>query len=94
MRQGGPTEEGPRTKPLIPTMIISVIARMRSAWSSNSLKTSELVMGAMAAAVRPSAARRAISSGQQRAVDHLHEQREAESEERDRGRPEGGVRTR
>ena len=46
----------------MPTTIITVMARIRSAWSSKSRKTSELVMGAMAAAARPSAARRAMSS--------------------------------
>ena len=51
----------------MPTTIMTVIARVRSAWSSKSRKTSELVMGAIAAAAMPSAARRAISSP--RAVD-------------------------
>ena len=46
----------------MPTMIITVIARMRSALSSNSRKTSELVIGAIAAAAMPSAARKAMSS--------------------------------
>ena len=43
-------------------MIITVMARMRSALSSKSRKTSELVIGAIAAAAMPSAARRAMSS--------------------------------
>ena len=53
---------GPRTKPDMPTTIITVMARMRSALSSKSRKTSELVIGAIAAAAMPRAARRAISS--------------------------------
>ena len=48
--------------PVMPTTIISVIARMRSASASKRRKTSELVIGAIAAAVTPSAARSAISS--------------------------------
>ena len=47
--------------PDMPTTIITVMARMRSALSSNSRKTSEFVMGAMAAAAIPSAARSAMS---------------------------------
>ena len=57
-----PPSSGPRTKPDMPTTIITVMARMRSALSSKSRKTSELVIGAIAAAAMPSAARRAISS--------------------------------
>ena len=57
-----PPSSGPRMKPDMPTTIISVMARIRSALSSKSRKTSELVMGAMAAAAIPSAARRAMSS--------------------------------
>ncbi len=57
-----PPSSGPRTKPDMPTTIITVTARIRRAVSSNSRKTRELVIGAIAAAARPSAARRAISS--------------------------------
>ena len=57
-----PPSSGPRTKPDMPTTIITVMARMRSALSSKSRKTSELVIGAIAAAAMPSAARRAMSS--------------------------------
>jgi hypothetical protein len=57
-----PPSSGPRTNPDIPTVIITVMARMRSALSSKSRKTSELVMGAIAAAAMPSPARNAISS--------------------------------
>ena len=57
-----PPSSGPRTNPDIPTTIISVMARMRSASSSNSRKTSELVIGAIAAAAMPSPARKAMSS--------------------------------
>ena len=39
----------------MPTTIITVMARIRSALSSNSRKTSELVIGAIAAAAMPSA---------------------------------------
>ena len=46
----------------MPTTIITVIARMRRAWSSKSRKTSELVIGAIIAAATPSAARSAMSS--------------------------------
>ena len=46
----------------MPTTIITVIARIRRAWSSKSRKTSELVIGAIAAAAMPSAARKAMSS--------------------------------
>lgn len=56
-----PPSSGPRTKPDMPTTIITVIARIRSFWSSKSRKTSELVIGAMAAAATPRPARRAIS---------------------------------
>jgi hypothetical protein len=49
-------------KPDMPTTIITVMARMRGSSSSKSRNTSELVMGAVAAAAMPSAARRAISS--------------------------------
>ena len=56
-----PPISGPRTKPLIPTTIITVIARMRRVSSSNRRKTSELVIGAIIAAATPSAARSAIS---------------------------------
>ena len=57
-----PPSSGPRTKPDMPTTIITVMARIRSALSSKRRKTSELVIGAIAAAAMPSAARRAISS--------------------------------
>ena len=57
-----PPSSGPRMKPDMPTTIISVIARIRSALSSKSRKTSELVIGAMQAAAMPSAARSPISS--------------------------------
>ena len=57
-----PPSSGPRTKPDMPTTIITVMARIRRALSSNRRKTSELVIGAIAAAAMPSAARRAISS--------------------------------
>ena len=57
-----PPSSGPRTNPDMPTVIITVTARMRSALSSNSRKTSELVIGAIAAAAMPSPARRAMSS--------------------------------
>ena len=57
-----PPSTGPRMKPDMPTTIITVMARMRRALSSKSRKTSELVIGAIAAAAMPSAARRAISS--------------------------------
>ncbi len=57
-----PPSSGPRTNPDMPTTIITVMARMRSALSSKSRKTSELVIGAIAAAAMPSPARRAISS--------------------------------
>ena len=57
-----PPSSGPRTNPDMPTVIITVMARMRSALSSKSRKTSELVIGAIAAAAMPSPARRAISS--------------------------------
>ena len=43
-----PPSSGPRMKPDMPTTIISVIARIRSALSSKSRKTSELVIGAIA----------------------------------------------
>ena len=46
----------------MPTTIITVIARIRRAWPSNSRNTSELVIGAIAAAAIPRPARRAISS--------------------------------
>jgi hypothetical protein len=57
-----PPSTGPRTNPDMPTTIITVMARIRSACSSKSRKTRELVIGAIAAAARPSAARRAMSS--------------------------------
>ena len=57
-----PPSSGPRTKPDMPTTIITVIARMRGASSSKRRKTSEFVIGAVAAAAMPSAARRAMSS--------------------------------
>ena len=57
-----PPSRGPSTKPDIPTTIITVIARMRSACSSKSRKTSEFVIGAMAAAAMPRRARSAMSS--------------------------------
>ncbi len=56
-----PPISGPRMKPLIPTTIIRVIARMRSFSVSNRRKTSEFVTGAIAAAATPRAARSAIS---------------------------------
>ncbi len=46
----------------MPTTIITVMARIRSWLSSKRRKTSELVMGAIAAAATPSAARNAMSS--------------------------------
>src|SRR3954454_18176440 len=52
-----PPSSGPRTNPDIPTVIITVTARMRSALSSKSRKTSELVIGAIAAAAMPRPAR-------------------------------------
>ena len=158
-----PPSSGPRMKPLIPTTIISVIARIRRAWSSKSRKTSELVIGAIgggcdaergaqrdelagclherrrARLMVPKAARpdeqdaataepvgrragreqqaaegervgardplqrgRAAAEvaadgrqrdGEQRVVDHLDEERQAEREQRDPRRPEGGVGT-
>ena len=57
-----PPSSGPRTNPDSPTVIITVIARIRSALSSKSRKTSELVIGAIAAAAMPRPARNAISS--------------------------------
>ncbi len=57
-----PPSTGPSTKPDMPTMIITVIARIRRVASSNRRKTRELVIGAMAAAAMPSPARSAISS--------------------------------
>ena len=57
-----PPSSGPRTKPAMPTVIITVTARIRSALSSKSRKTSELVIGAIIAAAMPSPARRTISS--------------------------------
>ena len=57
-----PPSSGPRTKPDIPTTIMTVMARIRRAWSSKSRKTSELVIGAIAAAATPRAARSAMSS--------------------------------
>lgn len=57
-----PPRSGPRTKPDMPTMIITVMARIRRALSSNRRKTREFVIGAIAAAATPSAARRAMSS--------------------------------
>ncbi|CAM5305135.1 hypothetical protein SCALM49S_01676 [Streptomyces californicus] len=46
----------------MPTTIITVMARMRSALSSKRRKTREFVIGAIAAAAMPSRARRVISS--------------------------------
>ena len=57
-----PPSNGPRTKPDMPTTIITVMARIRSALSSKSRKTSEFVIGAIAAAAMPSPARMTISS--------------------------------
>ncbi len=57
-----PPISGPRMKPDMPTTIITVMARMRSALSSKRRKTREFVIGAIAAAAMPSRARRVISS--------------------------------
>ena len=57
-----PPSSGPRTNPDMPTTIITVMARICSAFSSKSRKTSEFVIGAMHAAAMPSPARRPMSS--------------------------------
>lgn len=56
-----PPSRGPSTKPDMPTIITTVIERIRSFSSSKSRKISDIVTGAIAAAASPRAARRAMS---------------------------------
>ena len=82
-----PPSSGPRTNPDMPTTIIRVMARIRSALSSKSRKTSELVIGAIAAAAMPSPARRAISSPARADTKTTHQAQQAEHGEPDQQHP-------